>query len=695
RYFAQLQSTYSQQYIADCLTRYSKITKQLWQMFELRLDPALDRESALAKAARMKRQILSNIDKVENLADDRILRRFIEMIQATLRTNYFQRKSDGSYKDCIAFKFRPSEISEMPLPIPEYEIFVYSVRIEGVHLRGGKVARGGLRWSDRSEDYRTEILGLVKAQQVKNSVIVPVGAKGGFLTKQIPDGASAEVINEEGIACYRIFIQGLLDLTDNLVKGEVVPPQDVVRYDDDDYYLVVAADKGTAGFSDIANEISEANNFWLGDAFASGGSVGYDHKAMGITAKGAWKSVAQHFRDLDLNVQDSDFTVIGIGDMSGDVFGNGMLLSRHICLVAAFNHLHIFIDPDPIAARSYKERLRLFNLPGSSWQDYQQKIISKGGGVFSRLAKSVAISPQMRRRFDIREASLTPNQLLTAILRSKVDLFWNGGIGTYVKSSRESHLSVGDKANDAIRVNGDELRCRVVGEGGNLGLTQLARIEFCLNGGKCFTDFIDNAGGVNCSDVEVNIKILLNRLLEEGKLSRKNRNRMLKQMTGQVAKIVLDNNYMQAQAINLMVSQSPRRSSEYPRIIALLEEQGRLNRRLEFLPSDDELQERRAKGQYLTAPELSVLTNYVKAGLKEDLAASSILDDPYLRKEMDAGFPADLVHKYSKELDQHRLRRELIATQIANDLVNHLGMNFVGRMEDSTGETSALIARAY
>ncbi|MCH7743249.1 MAG: NAD-glutamate dehydrogenase [Proteobacteria bacterium] len=695
RYFAQLQSTYSQQYIADCLTRYSKITKQLWQMFELRLDPALDRESALAKAARMKRQILSNIDKVENLADDRILRRFIEMIQATLRTNYFQRKSDGSYKDCIAFKFRPSEISEMPLPTPEYEIFVYSVRIEGVHLRGGKVARGGLRWSDRSEDYRTEILGLVKAQQVKNSVIVPVGAKGGFLTKQIPDGASAEVINEEGIACYRIFIQGLLDLTDNLVKGEVVPPQDVVRYDDDDYYLVVAADKGTGGFSDIANEISEANNFWLGDAFASGGSVGYDHKAMGITAKGAWKSVAQHFRDLDLNVQESEFTVIGIGDMSGDVFGNGMLLSRHICLVAAFNHLHIFIDPDPIAARSYKERLRLFNLPGSSWQDYQQKIISKGGGVFSRLAKSISISPQMRKRFDISATSLTPNQLLTSLLRSDVDLLWNGGIGTYVKCSRESHLDVSDKANDAIRVNADELRCRVVGEGGNLGLTQLARIEYNLKGGKCFTDFIDNAGGVNCSDVEVNIKILLNQLLEDGKLSRGERKKILKKMTEQVAEIVLNNNYMQAQAINLMVSQSPRRSVEYPRIISLLEEQGRLNRKLEFLPSDDELQERRANGQYLTGPELSVLTSYVKAGLKEDLASSSIMDDPYMRKELDGAFPAYLVRKYSKELDRHRLRRELIATRIANDMVNHLGMNFVGRMEESTGANSALIARAY
>lgn len=695
RYLAQLQSAYSQQYIADCLARYSMITRQLFRLFELRLDPSLHRSNASAKAGTIRRKILLSIDRVENLADDRILRRFIELIQATLRTNYFQRKPDGHYKDCISFKFRPAKISEMPLPIPDYEIFVYSVRVEGVHLRGGKVARGGIRWSDRSEDYRTEILGLAKAQQVKNSVIVPVGAKGGFLTKQIPHGATPEAMEEEGIACYRIFIQGLLDLTDNLVKGKVVTPENIVRYDDDDYYLVVAADKGTASFSDIANEISEANNFWLGDAFASGGSVGFDHKAMGITAKGAWKSVAQHFRDLNLDVQKSDFSVVGIGDMSGDVFGNGMLLSRHICLIAAFNHLHIFVDPDPVAASSYKERLRLYNLPGSSWQDYRENLISRGGGVFSRFAKSISISPQMRKRFDISATSLTPNQLLTSLLRSDVDLLWNGGIGTYVKCSRESHLDVSDKANDAIRVNADELRCRVVGEGGNLGLTQLARIEYNLKGGKCFTDFIDNAGGVNCSDVEVNIKILLNQLLEDGKLSRGERKKILKKMTEQVAEIVLNNNYMQAQAINLMVSQSPRRSVEYPRIISLLEEQGRLNRKLEFLPSDDELQERRANGQYLTGPELSVLTSYVKAGLKEDLASSSIMDDPYMRKELDGAFPAYLVRKYSKELDRHRLRRELIATRIANDMVNHLGMNFVGRMEESTGANSALIARAY
>jgi len=695
RYFAQLQSAYSQHYIADCLIRYSAITKQLFQLFDLRFDPALNRANALTRADSVLGSLLSGIDDVENLADDRILRRFIEMIQATQRTNYYQRKSDGSYKDCISLKFLPSLISEMPLPKPEYEIFVYSGRVEGVHLRGGKVARGGVRWSDRSEDYRTEVLGLVKAQQVKNSVIVPVGAKGGFLTKQILEGASREAVNDEGIACYRIFIQGLLDLTDNLVKGKVVPPMDVVRYDDDDYYLVVAADKGTARFSDIANEISEENNFWLGDAFASGGSVGFDHKVMGITAKGAWKSVQQHFRELDLNIQETEFSVVGIGDMSGDVFGNGMLLSHHICLVAAFNHQHIFVDPDPVVRVSYKERQRLFNLPRSSWQDYDEALISQGGGIFSRFAKSIPISPQMKQRFGISENRLTPNQLLTFLLKAKVDLLWNGGIGTYVKSSLESHLDVGDKANDAIRIDADELRCLVIGEGGNLGLTQLARIELNLNGGKCFTDFIDNAGGVNCSDIEVNIKILLNQLVEKGKLTRKNRNGILKQMTEQVSELVLENNYMQAQVINLMSNQVSRRDSEYTRVIAGLEQQGRLDRQLEFLATDDELQERRGKGQYLTAPELSVLTSYVKAGLKEDLSASELLNDPYLGKEIDAAFPASLVKKYTRELSRHRLRSDLIATQIANSMVNYMGMSFISRMEESSGEHHDRIARAY
>lgn len=695
RYFGQIQSSYSQQYIAECLTRYSQITRMLFALFEIRFDPASKRDVSLKRGGLVKKEILALIDEVENLADDRILRKYIELIEATVRSNYYQRKADGSFPDCLAFKFQPSKVSEMPKPSPEFEIFIYSARVEGVHLRGGKVARGGLRWSDRSEDYRTEVLGLVKAQQVKNSVIVPVGAKGGFLPKQIPLNASRDQVMDEGKACYRIFIQGLLDLTDNLSNGEVIPPKDVVRYDSDDYYLVVAADKGTATFSDIANEISEANGFWLGDAFASGGSVGYDHKAMGITARGAWKSVQQHFRDWSVNIQTTDFTVAGIGDMSGDVFGNGMLLSEKIRLVAAFNHLHIFIDPEPDSAKSFRERNRLFNLDCSNWSDYNPALISKGGGVFSRKAKSIPVSLAMRARFDLLESSVTPNQLIVAILKTEVDLLWNGGIGTYVKSKAESHLDVGDKATDAIRVNGEDLRCKVVGEGGNLGLTQLARVEFNLNGGVCFTDFIDNAGGVNCSDAEVNIKILLNQVQEQGRLTEKARRKTLSQMTEQVAELVLDNNYMQARSINLMLSQAQKRSAEYLRIISMLENVGGLDRQLEFLPSDDELAERRAKNQYLTAPELSVLTSYVKSGLKAELATSELLDDPYLEKEMGVAFPALLVQKYKVELGVHRLRRDLIATQISNGIVNHMGMSFVARMVDSTGVDSPHVAKAY
>jgi glutamate dehydrogenase len=695
RYFGQLQSSYSQAFIADCVNNYSEIARDLFELFDQRFNPALKRDHADEQVSQRQTALLGRIDEVENLGEDRVLRRLLEMVLATQRTNFYQRNADGGVRDCLAFKLRPKLISEMPRPRPEFEIFIYSARVEGVHLRGGKVARGGLRWSDRSEDYRTEVLGLVKAQQVKNSVIVPVGAKGGFLAKQIPAGASREDITAEGIACYRVFIQGLLDLTDNLVKGKVVPPTDVVRHDEDDYYLVVAADKGTAAFSDIANEISISNSFWLGDAFASGGSVGYDHKAMGITARGAWISVQQHFRDFGTNVQNTDFSVVGIGDMSGDVFGNGMLMSEHICLIAAFNHLHIFIDPEPDAAASFKERKRLFDLPRSSWTDYNTKLISKGGGIFNRSAKSIPISADMKKRFDITDNNLPPNQLLSAVLKARVDLLWNGGIGTYAKARRESHLDVGDKANDAIRVNGVELRCRTVGEGGNLGMTQLARVEFNTHGGVCFTDFIDNAGGVNCSDVEVNIKILLNQLLEKGKLTTKSRVKLLAQMTDEVAAIVLDNNYMQAQAIDLSSYQAQRRNFEYSRLMSALEDHGRLDRQLEFLPSEDEMQERRAKGRYFTPPEISILTSYVKSGLKEQLAASPLLDEPYMLTELHDAFPRVLVEKYAPELAKHRLRREIIATQLTNRMVNHMGMNFVERMSESTGVNSAVIAKAY
>ncbi len=691
RYYGQLQNGSSQQFIADCVTRYAAITRHLYDLFELRFAPGLQSRAD----SNLKATILQKIgNDVENLGDDRILRGLLEIILATRRTNFYQTK-EGEPKDYISLKILPGEISDMPEPVPAFEIFVYSPRFEGVHLRGGKIARGGLRWSDRTEDYRTEVLGLMKAQQVKNSVIVPVGAKGGFLPKALPTEGGRDAVLAEGIVCYRMFIQGLLDVTDNRVKGKVVPPQDVVCHDAEDSYLVVAADKGTATFSDIANEISIENGFWLGDAFASGGSVGYDHKAMGITAKGAWRSVQQHFRDMGVDVQKDEFTVVGIGDMSGDVFGNGMLLSDKIRLVAAFNHLHIFIDPNPDAKTSFRERKRLFNLPRSGWGDYKTSLISKGGGVFSRSAKSIPVTPEIRKLLGLKGASATPNQLLNAILKAQVDLLWNGGIGTYVKGRHESHLEVADKANDAIRINGEELRCKVVGEGGNLGLTQRARIEFCQNGGVCFTDFIDNAGGVNCSDAEVNIKILLNGLLESGRITDTARTNLLKAMTDEVSEIVLTNNYDQAWAVNLMWHQVQKRNLEYAVLLKSLEEDGKIDRQLEFLPGDDELHERHGKGDYLTLPELAVLTSYVKGDLKESLARSKLLDSPYLAAETMVAFPPRLVKKYSKDLQQHQLHRELAATQIANGMINLMGMNFVSRMAYETGSSVERIAHAY
>jgi glutamate dehydrogenase len=692
RYYGQLQNANSQQFIADCVTRYAYITRMLYELFETRFDP----EQADRNTDALKKKLFSHISEdVANLADDRVLRGLVEIIEATQRTNFYQATNSGEAQDYISLKIHPREISEMPEPKPAFEIFVYSARFEGVHLRGGKIARGGLRWSDRSEDYRTEVLGLMKAQQVKNSVIVPVGAKGGFLPKQLPEASDRDAYLAEGIACYRMFIQGLLDVTDNLVKGKVVHPRQVICHDDDDTYLVVAADKGTATFSDIANEISIQNGFWLGDAFASGGSVGYDHKAMGITAKGAWRSVQQHFREKGVDTQVSEFTVVGVGDMSGDVFGNGMLLSDKICLVGAFNHMHIFIDPKPNSAKSFNERQRLFSLPRSSWSDYKASVISKGGGIFSRSVKSIPVSPEMKTVFGLKTSTVTPNQLMTAMLKSQVDLFWNGGIGTYVKGKHESHLEVADKSNDAIRINGEDLRCKVVGEGGNLGMTQRARIEYCLKGGECFTDFIDNAGGVNCSDAEVNIKILLNQLLEKRGLTVRSRSDLLLQMTDAVGEIVLDNNYDQALAVNLMMHQIQKRDLEYGVLLKSLEEAGKINRQLEFLPSDDEIQERHARGDYLTSPEVSVLTSYVKGDLKEVLAASPLLDVEYMAKEMMVAFPRSLIKKYSKELRQHRLHRELASTQIANGMVNLMGMNFVARMEYETGCSPEKIARAF
>ena len=696
RYSQQIRFGFSQPYIAGALSSHIQVTRLLVALFRARFQPSRqDSDKVQALAERIESSIVDALDKVANLNEDQILRRFLELIKATLRTSFFQQDANGELKDYFSFKLSPQLISDIPLPRPMFEIFVYSSRVEGVHLRGGKVARGGLRWSDRLEDYRTEVLGLVKAQQVKNSVIVPVGAKGGFVAKQLPTTGGREAWLNEGIASYKIFISALLDITDNLVAGEVVPPADVVRHDEDDPYFVVAADKGTATFSDIANEIAESRGFWLGDAFASGGSQGYDHKGMGITARGAWESVKLHFRELGIDTQSQEFSVIGIGDMAGDVFGNGMLLSEHIQLCAAFNHMHIFIDPNPEAASSYAERERMFALPRSSWEDYNKELISAGGGIFSRAAKWIEISPEMKARFDIKADRLTPNDLINALMKAPVDLIWNGGIGTYVKASHESHADVGDKANDGLRVNGNELRCKVLGEGGNLGFTQLGRMEFCANGGKSNTDFIDNAGGVDCSDHEVNIKILLNEVVANGDLTTKQRNALLRDMTDEVADLVLHNNYQQAQAISIAHSHAQRSMDEYTRLINRLEANGKLDRELEFIPSEEALQEAKVSGRGLTRPELSVLISYVKAELKESLIDARITDDDYLRQEVLTAFPQRLIDGYQAEIDAHRLRPEIIATQIANGMVNTMGITFAERIRQMGGASEAEVAAAY
>ena len=615
------------------------------------------------------------------------------MIVATLRTNYFQKDDAGQFKSYVSFKIQPSLIPDVPLPLPAFEIFVYSPRVEGVHLRYGKVARGGLRWSDRREDFRTEVLGLVKAQQVKNTVIVPVGSKGGFVCKQLP--SEREAFIKEGQECYKIFIRGLLDITDNIERGEIVPARDVVRHDEDDAYLVVAADKGTATFSDIANGIANEYNFWLGDAFASGGSVGYDHKKMGITAKGAWESVKRHFREMDIDCQTTDFTVVAIGDMAGDVFGNGMLLSKHIRLQVAFNHMHIFVDPNPDAATSYPERERLFNMPRSSWEDYNKELISAGGGVFSRAAKSITLSPEMKKMLGTKKASMTPNELMKASLMMEFDLLWNGGIGTYIKNSKETDADVGDRANDALRINGRDLGAKIIGEGGNLGATQLGRVEFAAKGGRVNTDFIDNVGGVACSDNEVNIKILLNGLVAEGDLTRKQRDELLYSMTDEVSELVLKDCYRQTHTISITQSKGTSTLKEKIRFIHALEKDGKLNRAIEFIPSDEELAERAAAGKDLTRPELSVLVSYAKMVLKESLVSDEITENPYYRQLLVKSFPRPLREKFNDAMNNHPLRKEIIATKLANSIVNDMGLNFMVRMHEETGANEAEIAMCY
>ncbi|MFG2196346.1 NAD-glutamate dehydrogenase [Streptomyces sp. NPDC048639] len=696
KYLRQAGSTFSQDYMEDTLRDNVHTTRLLVNLFEARMSPARQGAGVELTDALME-EVDAALDQVASLDEDRILRSFLTVITATLRTNYFQRDTEGSPHGYLSMKLDPQAIPDLPAPRPAYEIWVYSPRVEGVHLRFGKVARGGLRWSDRREDFRTEILGLVKAQMVKNTVIVPVGAKGGFVGKRLPDpSVDRDAWLAEGIACYKTFISGLLDITDNLVGGEVVHPKDVVRHDEDDTYLVVAADKGTATFSDIANEVATAYGFWLGDAFASGGSAGYDHKGMGITARGAWESVKRHFRELGHDSQTQDFTAVGVGDMSGDVFGNGMLLSEHIRLVAAFDHRHIFVDPAPDAAVSYAERRRLFELPRSSWEDYDTSLLSQGGGVFPRSAKAIQINAQMRAALGLESkvTKMTPADLMKAILQAPVDLLWNGGIGTYVKASTETHAEVGDKANDAIRVDGQDLRAKVVGEGGNLGLTALGRIEFASHGGKINTDAIDNSAGVDTSDHEVNIKILLNKVVEDGDMTVKQRNKLLAEMTDEVGALVLRNNYAQNVALANAVAQAPSLLHAHQRYIRRLERDGRLDRELEFLPSDRQIRERLSAGRGLTQPELAVLLAYLKITVAEELIATDLPDDPYLQRLLHAYFPGALNEQFMEHIDNHALAREIVTTVLVNDTVNSAGTTFLHRMREETGASTEEVVRA-
>ena len=702
KYLRQAGTIFSQDYMESTLLAYPGIAALLVALFETRFDPRLrltgeDREiQAKELVAALHRQL----DNVQSLDQDRIVRSYLTLITSTLRTSFFQRDM-GRPKSYVAFKLDPQAIPELPAPRPKFEIFVYSPRFEGVHLRFGSVARGGLRWSDRREDFRTEILGLVKAQMVKNAVIVPTGAKGGFVLKRAP--ADREALAAEGVACYKLFISALLDVTDNLVNGTVIPPVDVVRHDPDDPYLVVAADKGTATFSDTANEISVKNGFWMGDAFASGGSAGYDHKKMGITARGAWELVKKRLRDLGCDTQSQEFTVVGVGDMSGDVFGNGMLLSEHIRLVAAFDHRHIFVDPTPDAATSYAERRRLFDLPRSSWADYDQSLISAGGGVFARTLKSVPVSPEARAALGLPDSveALTPAELMKAILKAPVDLFWNGGIGTYVKATSEANSDVGDKANDAIRINGREMRANVIGEGGNLGATQLGRIEYAQvggrehTGGQVATDFIDNSAGVDCSDHEVNIKILLARAVAAGELGEAERNDLLATMTDEVGALVLRDNYDQAVALGNAGAQAHSLLPVHRRLISELERRGALDRELEDLPSDEELAARGDLGRGLTTPEFSVLLAYVKIVLEREILDSEVPDEPWTADVLRNYFPTPLRERYADRMAEHPLRREIVTTVLVNEAVNRSGTSFFYRATDETGASWTDVLRAY
>ncbi|TSD99987.1 NAD-glutamate dehydrogenase [Skermania sp. ID1734] len=701
KYLRQAGFPYSQFNIARVLLNQPDTARLLVEFFKANFDPDNASEE---RADDLEQQLREEIDAVVSLDVDRILRAMLGLMKATLRTNYFVGNGDDADRPLLSFKVEPREISELPKPRPRFEVFVYAPRVEGVHLRFGPVARGGLRWSDRQEDFRTEILGLVKAQAVKNAVIVPVGAKGGFVVKDPPastDDAAADrqAFRDEGVACYRLFISGLLDVTDNVdrASGKVLPPPRVVRKDGDDTYLVVAADKGTATFSDIANDVARQYGFWLDDAFASGGSAGYDHKAMGITAKGAWEAVKRHFREMDHDTQTEDFTVVGIGDMSGDVFGNGMLLSEHIRLVAAFDHRHIFLDPNPDAARSFEERKRMFDLPRSSWADYNTDLISEGGGVWERTRKSIPVSEQARDALGLDESvtSLSPPDMVRAILRAPVDLLWNGGIGTYIKASTESNADVGDKSNDAVRVNGNDLRVKVIGEGGNLGVTALGRIEFCQHGGKMNTDALDNSAGVDCSDHEVNIKILLDRLVSSGDLPADERNPLLASMTEEVSELVLQDNISQNYLMGLSRAEAPAMLSVHRRVIDELEQHRGLDRELEALPSEQEIARRRQDNRGLTSPELATLMAHVKLSLKDDLLATDLPDMEVFARQLPNYFPHPLRERFGKAIKAHPLRRQIVSTMLANEVIDLGGITYTFRLAEEAGASSTDAIRAF
>ena len=724
RYLRQLGIPFTQAYLERVLTVHPVISGLIVQLFLALFDPDAGVEAradsgadggagagaeadaaakveaqkvpdAETRAEPLRAAIASGLEAIESAEDDRLLRRYLNLVESTLRTNWFQTDEHGGRKPYLSLKLDSRTLDELPLPRPMVEVFVYGTAVEGIHLRGGKVARGGIRWSDRREDFRTEVLGLMKAQMVKNAVIVPVGAKGGFVVKQPPSPGDRDAMLAEGINCYRMFIQALLDVTDNLAGGEVVPPPRVVRRDADDPYLVVAADKGTATFSDIANGIAAEYGFWLGDAFASGGSRGYDHKAMGITARGGWESVKRHFREMGRDTQTQDFTVIGVGDMSGDVFGNGMLLSEHIRLLAAFDHRHIFIDPDPDPQTSLVERRRLFGLLRSSWQDYDRACLSAGGAVFDRRAKVVMLTPEIRRRFGIRDDRLPPTELIRVLLQADVDLLWFGGIGTFIKGTDESHAEAGDRTNDAVRLDAATLRCKVIGEGANLAITQAGRIEFARAGGRINTDFIDNSAGVDCSDHEVNIKILLDAIVADGDLTTKQRNQLLVEMTDEVAELVLRDNYLQTQALTLIEDDGFGRLDAQIRLIRMLERQGRLDRKVDGLPDDEMLVERAAARQGLVRPEIAVVFARCKLWLYDEILDSELPDDPYLAGDVVRYFPSPLRERFAKQIARHRLRRELITTSITNSLINRMGGTFVPDIAERTGMRSSDIARAY